>query len=199
MSVMPSQELRALAEGLGSGRVAVGVVVDRLEGHGLALLLLMLGIPALVPSPGVPIGIPTGVLLCLVALPMMAGRRDVWLPGWLARRDLAVETVRGWVSRALPWIERAERRLRPLRMHRLTGRGWVRGLGALVFLHGVLIALPIPLGNFLPGVAVILFGLGLLARDGGAVLAGLGLSLAAVLFSAVTVGGALWLLNWLAS
>lgn len=69
----------------------------------------------------------------------------------------------------------------------------IRLLGLVVLLNAVLIILPIPLGNILPAMAVMSVALGLIARDGMAVAAGLGLSATAVAASAALVGGAVWL------
>ena len=58
-------------------------------------------------------------------------------------------------------------------------------LGIAVLSMGVIIALPIPFGNHLPGLAVMAIGAGLASRDGLAVLAGLTLS---AVSAALTVG-----------
>ena len=74
------------------------------------------------------------------------------------------------LSRRGPALLRSvERRLRPRAS--LLAAGPIRPLLALVVaLMGILIALPIPFGNTLPGLAVILMGLGLALGDGLAVL-----------------------------
>lgn len=198
MSAYPSESLGRLADELGEGAVTVEGLAERMQGKGLALLLVILGVCALVPSPGIPIGIPAGIMLGLLSLQMILGARELRLPGWLARRRVEASRVGNLLRRAVPTVRWMERRLRPQRMSHLTEAGWLRLLGVLVLLHGVLIALPIPLGNTLPGLSVILFGMGLLARDGLAVVAGLLMSLVAALFDALMVGAAVWFLDWLA-
>ncbi len=59
--------------------------------------------------------------------------------------------------------------------------------------QAVLIALPIPFGNTLPGMAVIGIALGLIARDGLAVATGLGLSALAMITSAGLIWGTWYL------
>lgn len=89
-------------------------------------------------------------------------------------------------------IQRLERLTRP-RLGALIRPSVVRLLGLVVLLNAVLIILPIPLGNTLPAVAVMTMALGLIARDGVAVAAGLVLSVGALAGSAALVGGAVWL------
>ena len=61
----------------------------------------------------------------------------------------------------------------------------------------VLIALPIPFGNMLPGIAVFLIALGLAQRDGGAVAAGLVFAVPACAFSGSVLVGGWWLIGGL--
>ena len=77
-----------------------------------------------------------------------------------------------------PLLRRVERRLRP-RASVLTARSGKLALALVMALMGALIALPIPFGNTLPGLSVILMGLGLAADDGLAVLGALILALLA--------------------
>ena len=75
------------------------------------------------------------------------------------------------VEAIIPWIERMERFLRP-RILFLSGRSAERMLAALCLVLATVLALPIPLGNILPALAVSLIALGLVERDGAAILAG---------------------------
>jgi hypothetical protein len=69
----------------------------------------------------------------------------------------------------------------------------VRPLGIVVLIMAVLVALPIPFGNLVPGLAVFLIALGLAQRDGAAVAAGLSLALLACVVSAGLLYGGWWL------
>ena len=65
----------------------------------------------------------------------------------------------------------------------------VRGLGLVVLIMAVLIALPIPFGNTLPGLAILALALGLAQRDGLAIAGGLGIALVAGMVSMALIGG----------
>ena len=76
-----------------------------------------------------------------------------------------------------------------------------RWIAATIGLMAFIVVMPIPFGNLLPALAVMLIGLGLVFRDGIAVVLGL---VGAGLASCVTVGliltawvwGSEWLLGW---
>lgn len=191
---LPSAELAALARRLGGGGdVAIGDIVRQLGGDAsVGWLLLLLAVPALVPSPGVPLGIVFGTALAILALSLTFGPRPVRLPKWIARRRLAARYLDAASARLGPMIRRLERLTRP-RLATLVQPWAIRVLGLVVLVNAVLIILPIPLGNTLPAMAVMSLALGLIARDGMAVAAGLGLSATALAASAALVGGAVWL------
>lgn len=160
--------------------------------RGPGVLLLGLSIPAVVPTPGVPAGMVFGTVLSIVALQMIAGRDHLYLPAWIGRRRLPRRTVDGVLRRVAPLLERIERRLAP-RHRALVGARMVPALGLLVLAMGVLIALPIPFGNTIPGLAVMTLALGLIAGDGLAVAAGIGLSAVAGLVSVALIAAGYWM------
>lgn len=186
--------LRRVRERLAGEHTTVGEVLAHLGERAPGFLLLALAIPAIVPTPGVPAGMVFGTVLAIVALQMIAGRDHLALPGWLARRPVRRSVVEGVLERAAPLVERIERRLAP-RMPAFTRPGAVRPLGVLVLLMGGLIALPIPFGNMLPGLAVLAVALGLLARDGLAVAAGVGISVVATATSVALIASSVWAIN----
>ena len=74
--------------------------------------------------------------------------------------------------------------IRP-RLFMLTEPLAVRLIGVVALTLAVIVFLPIPFGNMLPGLALALFALGILERDGVAVLAGL---LSAIVSAALVAG-----------
>ncbi|MBP2293537.1 hypothetical protein J2851_003320 [Azospirillum rugosum] len=169
----------------------MGEVFGHLGDRAPGFLLLALAIPAIVPTPGLPAGFLFGTVLAAVALQMIAGRDRLRVPGWIGRRRVSRGTLDKLVDKGTPVIERVERTLRA-RHPSLTRAGVLRPLGAFVLLMGFLIALPIPFGNTLPGLAVLITALGLIARDGLAVLAGIGLGAVATGVSVALVAGTWW-------
>lgn len=115
-------------------------------------------------------------------------------PRWLRRRVLLGEvqigfgrwTVRygfsDWVRQAIrkrpdspktiELLRRAERLTRP-RWPIMTGEAADVVIGVICILLAMMMALPVPFGDALPGLTLVIFGLGIIQRDGVFILAGL--------------------------
>lgn len=142
-------------------------------GHGS--LLILLALPCLLPVPGV--GNVMGAALVLLSWVHWRGGDTRTLPPTVAQLRLSS----GWARRVLvlmarfySWIERWSRTRLPWLVCR-SNAGW---LCAKVAVMGLIIFLPLPLGNVLPALALLLLGAGLAFRDGLAV--GLALLVAAL-------------------
>lgn len=180
--------LRQAMDRLDGERPSLGELVGHLGDRAPAFLLLVLAIPAMVPTPGLPAGFLFGSLLALVAAQMMLGHEAPNVPGWIGRRRVKRSLLHSVVTKAVPVIERIEGWLK-VRQAGLAHPTMLRPIGAVVVAMGILIALPIPFGNTLPALAVLVLALGLLARDGLAVVAGLGLSALAAAVSVALIAG----------
>lgn len=187
-----SELLAAVLAAQEGDKVAIGDLVNALRNRAFGILFLIFGIPNCLPMPP---GIPVicGIVLGLIGLQMALGRQELWLPEWLARRTFSRAVLDTIVNRSRPYIEKFERLSRP-RLEQFAGPLARRLVGATVVLLGFILLLPIPfLGNLPPGFAVCIFGLGLVERDGGVILAGffatvLGLMITAAMSWAIWQG-----------
>jgi hypothetical protein len=167
-------------------RVKLGDMVDALGEAGIGLTILMLALPSFIPVPGLPTGVVFGTALAILALQIMTGADRLLLPRWLRERSLPrgpVVTGGLWIA---PWFRRIEWMLKP-RLGLLSGRMAHVVLAIPIFVHAVMILLPIPLGNQLPALAVIVFAFGLIERDGVAVLIGWALTIVAIAWNSAIV------------
>ena len=167
-------------------RLTLGQVVDGLDDRAYGLLMLVLALPMALPLSAIP-GISTlfGVPLCFVVAQLALGFRHPRLPRFIAARSFARDELVRMVDRALPWIERAERLVHP-RWLWLTSPLSERLIGLICLMLAVIMALPIVGGNQPPGIAISLYAIGLMERDGLFVLLGLaGTAIALVVVSAV--------------
>jgi hypothetical protein len=188
-----SAVLRQLAAERGRERVSVRDLFAALGDRALAALLFVFAVPNAIPSPP---GLSTvlGIPLLFLSTQLLLGRK-AWLPEFIAKRSMARTDFEVLMGRVLPWLERAERLLRP-RLSGLALPPMEYALGFICLMLAVILVLPIPLGNNPPAFAIALIALGILERDGFWVLAGLcvtALSLTVVsgillaIFKAVTV------------
>lgn len=165
-----SSMLHALAQDESRDRIAVGDLLASLGDRALAALLFVFAVPNVLP---VPPGTSTilGAPLVFLAAQLAFGFRP-WLPAVISRRTMTRTDFATLVRRIGPWLARAERLLRP-RVVVLASPPMEYVVGLLCLLMAIVLVLPVPLGNMLPALAISLFALGILERDGLWILAGL--------------------------
>ena len=129
--------------------------------------------------------------LILIAAQLALGRHAIWLPATIRRRTIAMPLFTRIVGATRPYLRWAERLLRP-RLTFMLGPIATRLTGFACVVLAALIALPIPLANFLSGFAIAAFALGLLRHDGLAILAGW-LTTAVSFAATALVSGAIWI------
>jgi hypothetical protein len=192
-----SEVLRDLANGLDGPTVTVGHIADRLGPRGFGLLVLIAALPMTVPNlPGV--STVFGFLIIVPALQLALGRRRVRLPHRLRRVTLSSTTIRTVVTKTVPYIEKAERLLRP-RLRALTRGTTLNAVGALIVVLGIVMALPIPFGNMPPAIACVLIAIGVLARDGVFVILGALVGFVAIAIAASVAYGFFFVASAVAS
>lgn len=193
-----AQRLRDAAESVGGERVTMQTLAQAHGPEAQGTLLLLLAMPCLLPVPGVGTVLSLGIAALSVA--MWRGRG-----GCLPPRVAALELPGPWARRVLHGLAHAYAlagRHARQRLEALTTARWHPAIAAVVGLMALIVLLPIPFGNLLPSLALVLIGLGLAFRDGLAValgLAGAGLALLAtsgLVLWAWTWGGD-WVMRWL--
>jgi hypothetical protein len=179
--------LRRLAE-TAPDRVSLGDVTAALKERGIGIAVLCLALPNALPGPSLPgISAFMGLPIAWLGLEMARGRAHPRLPRWLREWSVGRRRFAGLVTRAAPLLDRLERWLGP-RPGWLT-RGPGRRLpGLALILYGLVLAMPIPLGNLPIAVAISVMALGLIERDNRALSSGLFLGALACLWNALLIG-----------
>lgn len=168
-------------------RVSVSDLMRAMDARAVAALILLFALPNVVPTPPGTSSV-LGLPLLYLTAQMMLGKLP-WLPAIIADRSMTRSDFNAFVGRVTPLLARVERLLRP-RLFFLTAPPSERIIGGIFFLLAIVLALPIPLGNMLPALAISLMALGVLERDGLWVIFGV---LVGVL-SMVIVSGVVWAL-----
>ncbi len=180
--------LSAAADQLADERVPLGRLADAHGASAQGSLLVLLAVPCVLPIAGV--GTVLGWGLIALAWAIWRGDGHFRLPDRVAGLSLSRDSAQKVLRRLAQVYDRAERLSRE-RLAHLVGpamRGW---LGAKAAAMAAVIILPLPLGNVLPAVSLLLLGLALVFRDGLAVIL-------STLFAGLTVAytGALGWLVW---
>lgn len=180
-----SQRLERIVESVsGTDRISMGDLVDRLGASSFGLLLLLLAIIALIPIPG-PMGQVFGAALAFIGVQVTRNARRIWLPQRLRRAHLPVPLLVATIRKFIPLLRWCERGMSRRRMLVLTS-GKVRvALGSAVILLAAIIAIPIPLGNLLPALAVMSIALALLERDGAMVIVSIVMTIIAIVWTCI--------------
>lgn len=155
--------------------VYFATIMDALGTRSFGPVLLLIGVILVSPLSGLP-GMPTtmGIGLVLISLQLVMGREAFWLPRWLLQRHVASHRLQG----ALEWLDRPARFidwwLRP-RLSLLASNGGAIVIAAVCLLLGL--SMPVmelvPFSATAAGLAVVAFGLALVAIDGLFVILGL--------------------------
>jgi hypothetical protein len=168
-------QIATVIEQLPSGPVSLGLVVDRLGPDSLLLLTVLLTLVFLIPVsiPGVSTAF--GAAILLVGISRLRGRM-LWLPQRLRARELPGERLRAGLVRGLAWVRRLERLSRPQRLPALATSATAALATNLAFVFAALLLMAplgfVPFSNTLPAVALLFYALGMMQRDGGAILLG---------------------------
>jgi hypothetical protein len=169
MKAMLSQRLRQAAEqhrAADSGADLTLSLQDLLRLHGessLAVLLMLLAVVSVLPVAGA--GIVMSLGIWGVAWSWLHARETLSLPHRLGQLALN-ERWSGRCLHGLAWLyESSQRCMRPRwawLSHAATRVWW----GGWIGLMGLVIFVPLPLGNVLPSLSLVLLSLGWLFRDG---------------------------------
>ena len=131
-------------------------------------LLLLGGLITLSPLDIIP-GIPTliAVVVLIVCVQLLAGRRCFWLPAWVLRRSISRRRFR----QALSWLRKparfGDRLVRP-RLMALTGEAGIKiiALACITVASAMPMMEVVPFSANLAGIALTAFGLAVIAHDG---------------------------------
>lgn len=150
-------------------KVSIDAIMDMIGRRSFGPMLLVAGLVILAPVIGDIPGVPSimGMFVFLIAIQLLIGQQHFWLPNWLLERAISSEKLANTVK----WLRKPARYIDKLIRPRL-----------LVFVNGtakyiiavvcILIALMLPFMEVVPfsanagGLALVAFGLALIAKDG---------------------------------
>lgn len=169
-SIRFSQVLQRLADDAPEARLSVHQVVAAFGERAFGALMLFVGLLNLIPWP--PGGTTLfGAPLLFITAQLAMGREELWLPRWICRTSFDRENFRRGVKRVLPTLAKVERLTRP-RLEWMVGSLAERLIGVASLILSLILVLPIWGGNFLPALAICIFAVALVQRDGAVAVLG---------------------------
>lgn len=177
-------------------RINMGQFVSALgdRAFGLAIFVLALANLLIANVPG--ISTVLGLPVILLSLQLVLGQKRPWLPSKLSKMTMQRGTLEKMVKRSVAILRKMEIFFRPRMMFLVTDKA-ERYLGLYCLILGIVLALPILFGNFLPAWALAFISLGLIEKDGLMTLVGLVIGALAIGYALAFYSGFVYLFDWL--
>ncbi|TFZ04828.1 exopolysaccharide biosynthesis protein [Ramlibacter rhizophilus] len=166
--------------------VTVAEIVEKLGHKSFAALMLIFSLVSTSPASAIPgLTATVAVIVFILVVQMIVGRKCVWLPGFITHRRLSTQKLCkgiGWLRKPVHFVERFLKARYTFLLH----RPWL--LLPLILILGLTLFMPfmevIPTSGSIASAVIAFFAAGLLTRDGVLVV------LSLVLLAAVPV--AVW-------
>lgn len=160
--------------------ITLDEILEVFHERGFGVFLFLFALPAALPLPAVGIGTVLGIPLLFLTLQQAVGRHTIWFPHKMRKKQIKCDTVRGFIDTAEPWVARIEKFVKP-RLGFITQGVFSLLIGVFGFVMTLAVCVPLPLTNTVPSLGIALMAVGVIMRDGLAVLAGAGIGLLWVL------------------
>ncbi|MBE9195663.1 exopolysaccharide biosynthesis protein [Synechocystis sp. LEGE 06083] len=130
------------------------------------IVLVILSLPSALPLPAPGYSTPFGVLIFLVAIQLIAGRQQLWLPLSWQSKTIKTSKAQGIVKAGVPWLKRLEAIAHPRLPFVCQSRLGRVLMGVTIGSMAISMMIPIPGTNTLPAMTIFITGFGLQEDDG---------------------------------
>ncbi|WP_024888908.1 exopolysaccharide biosynthesis protein [Luteimonas huabeiensis] len=184
--------LEQIIADLDGEHLTLGAIIERIGSEGLLMLSMLLTVVFLIPVSIPGVSTVFGAALLLIGVSRLT-RRPLWLPRRLRERRLPADKLRNGLTRGLGWVRRLERVARPGRLAPLAEGRAIDTFNGLAFIFAALLLMApfgfVPFSNTFPAVALLFYAIGMIQRDGGAILLGHLATIGTVIYFGVLIGG----------
>jgi hypothetical protein len=183
--VLVSRHLETIRKSI-EGKVTLGSIVESMRHSGFGLIMVFLCLPFLQPIPMAGLSTALGGILFLLGVQLMMHRKTVWIPAFIARREVKESTGQSLLLAAARFFKFIETFVKPRLSHLAEAE---RFMGLLIAISAMMLAmpLPIPFSNMLCAVPIVLLALSLLERDGVMTILGISAFLLSIAFHTMLV------------
>jgi len=183
--------LRRAADSMKAESITIGALLELVGEQGLLVICIILSIPFLFPVSIPGVSAVFGAVIILIGVGVTLDRLP-WLPRQIVSRELKREQLLPVFEKGIEFVKRLERFVGP-RLSGLTeGALMNRVNGIALVIAGLMLIIPlglVPFSNTIPAIAIVLLCIGMLQRDGYAVLGGyLFIILTLVYFGGLALG-----------
>lgn len=165
--------LNDIQNGLSHDKNTLGHIMDAMHERGFGVLIILFSLPMAIPLP-----VPPGINL-LFSLPLLFltfqqiyGAKRPYLPAFIQEKQINHEKLSAMLEKGKPWMDRLSIFIKP-RMGFMTSGVISHFIGIFGFVFALCVCVPIPLTNTVPSFAILIMAVGVLMRDGLAILGGM--------------------------
>jgi len=154
-----------IAEGDPDDMLSLGELLDRFSERSFGLFLLLVMLPCFIPLP-VGVGGLSGALVMLIGGQFLFRFEHPWMPKFIAKYQFQRRSLVAFRDRMGKWLGRLEKMTKP-RNEGIFLRPVAHAFtGLQLVLLGLVLALPIPLTNYVFGFILLAYAFALIERDG---------------------------------
>jgi hypothetical protein len=176
------QILLVFLRNMQSDTFTVQELVAALKERSFGILLLVVAIPNACLIASIPmVSFIFGFIVIIVSIQIIFKPHTIKLPNAIGNKTFSKKQLENILNKHTSHIVKIEKYIK-MRWSFLTSTIGEIFLGIVCLIHGILIILPIPLGNFLPGIALVFLALGVIEKDGLFVVIGYFISAGVFLF-----------------
>ncbi|MGH8084631.1 MAG: exopolysaccharide biosynthesis protein [Lysobacter sp.] len=186
------EQLAGIIRDLPEDKLTLGELLDVFGDEGLLLLTMLLTLVFLVPVSIPGVSTVFGAAILLVGISRLIGR-PLWLPARLMDKGLPADKLRPGLTGGMVWVRRLETISRPYRLRMFVDGRAQNLVNNLAFILAALLLMApfgfVPFSNTLPALALLFYAVGLIQRDGGAMLLGHLANIGTIIYFGVLIGG----------
>lgn len=186
------EQLTQVIDKLPPDTLSLQELLDVFGDEGLLLVTILLTLVFLIPVSIPGVSTVFGAAILLVGISRLIGR-PLWLPQRLRSRALPADKLRPGLTGGLVWVRRLEKISSPHRLRLLVDGALPRVLNNLSFILAALLLMApfgfVPFSNTLPALALLLYAIGFIQRDGVAVLLGHLANIGTLVYFGVLISG----------
>ncbi len=161
-----------IEENITGKEVSISSLLEAVHERGFGFILFIFAVPMALPLPVPPgVNIILASPLILLTAQQALGRHTIWLPQFMLKKTIKSDSLRSIIKSSLPWFNKLEFLVKP-RFEFITSGIFSNMIGIFGFIMALTICIPLPLTNTVPSLGIALMALGVIMRDGLAVILG---------------------------
>ena len=168
-----SEVLSEFIESIEAEKVSLADILEAFHERGFGIIWLIFAAPMALPIPVPPgINVLLATPLLLISVQMMLKRHTLWMPEKVKQRQFSSAKLKATLKAVIPWLRKIEVLVKP-RLEFMTQSTMSSLAGFLGIFMALAVCVPVPLSNTVPSFGIAMMAIGILNRDGLAVIFGM--------------------------